>query len=59
MSRSNGDGKRQTGRETRPDSPKPGRTGQAREVFGRFLTNLSRLERGGGSRKDGGDKHER
>lgn len=56
MSRSNGDGKRQTSRETRPESQKPGRTGQAREVFGRFLTNLSRLERGGGSRKDGGDK---
>lgn len=56
MSRSNGDGKRQTSRETRPESQKPGRSAQAREVFGRFLTNLSRLERGGGSRKDGGDK---
>lgn len=56
MSRSNGDGKRQTSRETRPDTSKPGRSAQAREVFGRFLTNLSRLERGGRSRKDRGDK---
>lgn len=56
MSRSNGDGKRQTSREIRPDTRKPGRTSQASEVFGRFLTNLSRLERGGGSRKDRGDK---
>ena len=56
MSRSHGDGKRQTSRETRPDTSKPGRSAQAREVFGRFLTNLSRLERGGGSRKDRGDK---
>ena len=56
MSRSNDDGKRQAGRETRPDARKPGRTAQASEVFGRFLTNLSRLERGTGSRKDRGDK---
>jgi hypothetical protein len=55
MSRSRGDGKRQAGRETRPAPQKPGRTAEASEVFGRFLTNLSRLERGG-ARKDRGDK---
>ena len=56
MSRSNAEGKRPGGRDTRPAQQKPGRTAQASEVFGRFLTNLTRLERGTGSRKDRGDK---